>query len=267
MILFNAAFLKGYLANPLEPRQKNSPNVKYKTTACIQRIRDPELSHDGRNLKGKKVTAGKKKKKMARSNTVSREDHYTILNLPFPSSNLSKQQLKLAYHRALLRHHPDKTQTSDQDQNPSTRPTLNHNDGPIYTIDEITTAYKTLADPALRAEYDRALRLDRLKIVEREKTGAVFHTGLEVVDLEDLGFEEGNETEAPGGDDDFDNDTTETGSFWYRGCRCGDEKGFVLTEEDLEREAEHGEIVVGCRGCSLWMKVLFAVDNGEAEDG
>lgn len=207
---------------------------------------------------------------MARSNIVSRDDHYTILNLPFPSSNLSKQQLKLAYHRALLRHHPDKTQASDpnpQDQSLSAKPTLNHNDGPVYTIDEITTAYKTLADPALRAEYDRALRLDRLRIVEREKTGAVFHTGLEVVDLEDLGFEEVDETQAPSDSSDGDNDTIKTGSFWYRVCRCGDEKGFVLTEEDLEREAEHGEIVVGCRGCSLWMKVLFAVDDGKAEDG
>lgn len=207
---------------------------------------------------------------MARSNIVSRDDHYTILNLLFPSSNLSKQQLKSAYHRALLRHHPDKTRASDpnpQDQSLSAKPTLNHNDGPAYTIDEITTAYKTLADPALRAEYDRALRLDRLRIVEREKTGAVFHTGLEVVDLEDLGFEEVDETQAPSDSSDGDNDTMNTGSFWYRVCRCGDEKGFVLTEEDLEREAEHGEIVVGCRGCSLWMKVLFAVDDGEAEDG
>ena len=179
-------------------------------------------------------------------------DHYTVLSLPFTtSSTISKQQLKLAYHRTLLRHHPDKT-SSAKDQTVSTKQTPEHNgdDQPTYSIDEITLAYKTLSDPSLRAEYDRSLRLDRLKIVEREKTGAVFHTGLEVVDLEDLAFEE------------KDNDEC----FWYGACRCGDEQGFTVTEEDLEREAEHGEILIGCRGCSLWMKILFAVEDG-ADDG
>ena len=184
-------------------------------------------------------------------------DHYTILNLQFTesSSSLSKQQLKLAYHRALLKHHPDKAQDQDHrrgsgNTSGNRHPTSSSN---IYTIDEITTAYKTLSDPAQRAEYDRSLRLDRLKTVEREKTGAVFHTGLEVVDLEDL-----QEDEKEGSDE----------LFWFRGCRCGDERGFMVTEEDLEREVEHGEVVVGCRGCSLYMKVLFAVggdDEPEAE--
>ncbi|OJJ79191.1 uncharacterized protein ASPGLDRAFT_94220, partial [Aspergillus glaucus CBS 516.65] len=177
-------------------------------------------------------------------------DYYTILNLPFTSSaTLTKQQLKLAYHRALLRHHPDKTnakedhlaqQTPDRDSD--TQPTN------AYTIDQITTAYKTLSSPSLRSEYDRALRLDRAKIVEREKNGTVFHTGLEVVDLEDLV------------EDDSDNNGE---GVWYRGCRCGDERGFMVTEGDLEREVEGGEVVVGCRGCSLYMKVLFAVEDGE----
>jgi diphthamide biosynthesis protein 4 len=59
-------------------------------------------------------------------------------------------------------------------------------------------------------------------------------------------------------------ETAET-TVWYRGCRCGDEKGFLVREEDLEREAERGEVMVGCRGCSLWAKVMFAVDESEAE--
>jgi hypothetical protein len=50
---------------------------------------------------------------------------------------------------------------------------------------------------------------------------------------------------------------------WYRGCRCGDERGFMVTEMDLEKEAEHGEVVIGCRGCSLWMKILFAMEEGD----
>ncbi|OOF98032.1 hypothetical protein ASPCADRAFT_205313 [Aspergillus carbonarius ITEM 5010] len=185
---------------------------------------------------------------MTRSTTLP-QDYYEILNLPFTetSSTLSKSQLKAAYHKALLKHHPDKATPGAIDQTP-----LDTNDsGRNFTIDEITTAYKTLSDPYLRAEYDRSLRLDRARVAEREKTGTVFHTGLEVVDLEDLACEEGGEE----------------GTVWYRGCRCGDERGFLVTELELEREAEHGEIVVGCRGCSLWMKVLFAVeDEGEEEN-
>ncbi|RAL16048.1 diphthamide biosynthesis protein 4, partial [Aspergillus homomorphus CBS 101889] len=183
-------------------------------------------------------------------------DYYEILNLSFTTTPLSKQELKTAYHRALLKHHPDKAAASASaptqdapscflashtDISAQTRP---------YTIDEITAAYKILSDPALRAEYDRSLRLDRARAAGREKTGGngvLFHTGLEVVDLEDLGCEEGED----GGD------------IWYRGCRCGDDRGFLLTEADLEREAENGEVVVGCRGCSLWMKVLFAVEDDD----
>lgn len=183
---------------------------------------------------------------MAESSSLN-DDHYTILNLPFtdsPNSILSKQKIKLAYHKALLKHHPDKVgEASDLQQ---TQWATKDNTARTYTIDEITTAYRTLSDSRARAEYDRALRLDRAKTAEREKTGDVFHTGLEIVDLEDLACDESNEDAV----------------CWYRGCRCGDDRGFTVTEDDLEREAEHGEIVIGCRGCSLWLKILFAVDDG-----
>lgn len=187
-------------------------------------------------------------------------DYYQILGLPFPSSSgtLSKQQIKLAYHKALLKHHPDKARALSQEthsskNDPSVRP-LSTSPTPrpsdtqqrTYTIDEITTAYKTLSTPSLRAEYDRTLRLDRSKAPGHREAGDVFHTGLEVVDLEDMACDES----------DGDN------LVWYRGCRCGDERGFLVGERELEREVEAGEIVVGCRGCSLWLKVLFAVEDG-----
>lgn len=194
-------------------------------------------------------------------------DFYEILNLPFTetSTTLSKQQIKVAYHRALLRHHPDKAAGALAANSPTTKtkPATSslRDDEPhtrTYTVDEITAAYKTLSDPYLRAEYDRSLRLQRLGggggREGNNNGGGVFHTGLEVVDLEDLNYEEGQEGQA-------------TGAFWYRGCRCGDERGFLITEQNLEREAEHGEIVVGCRGCSLWMKVLFAVETEEGDAG
>ncbi|PKY00282.1 DnaJ-domain-containing protein, partial [Aspergillus campestris IBT 28561] len=164
--------------------------------------------------------------------------HYEILNIPFPTSSssssttLTKQQLKTAYHKALLQHHPDKTSSTSSPSTPtSTTINATTNSDRKHTIDAITTAYKTLSDPRQRAEYDTRLRLERnTHSTQTSGPDAHFHTGLEVIDLEDLHCEE-----------------TDTETVWYRGCRCGDERGFLVTEEDLEREVEGGEVVVGCR--------------------
>lgn len=180
-------------------------------------------------------------------------DYYTVLGLPQTSTTLRKPDLKLAYHRALLKHHPDKSGTSTPSQIRSEQT------GRTFTVDEITSAYKTLSDPVARAEYDRSLRLNGLT-ARKDAFGedVAFRTGLEIFDLDDMevGTLEGNETGQDG----------EEQSIWYRGCRCGDEKGFLVHEEDLEREIERGEVIVGCRGCSLWAKVLFAVEEGDDQD-
>ncbi|QGA20344.1 hypothetical protein EYB26_008046 [Talaromyces marneffei] len=181
--------------------------------------------------------------------TDTNKDYYSILNIPSTDSSsgklpiISRQQLKNAYHKALLKHHPDKSSPS-----PSPAPASREQSN-TYTVDDITNAYKVLFDPVLRAEYDRRLILQRKKVVEKSEDVS-FHTGLEIVDLEDL----------------IEQDDEATGSSsWYRGCRCGDKKGFIVTEDELEAEAQHGEILVGCRGCSLWIKVLFAVED-DVED-
>ncbi|KAH8700263.1 Diphthamide biosynthesis protein 4 [Talaromyces proteolyticus] len=191
-------------------------------------------------------------------------DIYHVLNIPFSNNApiLSKQQIKIAYHKALLKYHPDKAaSTAAAKHLPSFSrqrvPSSESDTAVAYTVDEITYAYKTLSDPVLRAEYDRQLRLQRNNgSGGRLQDADVFHTGLEVMDLEDLNYsDDSDESKGFGGE--------EADVYWFRGCRCGDEKGFIVTEDELEAEALHGEIVVGCRGCSLWIKVLFAV----AEDG
>lgn len=170
--------------------------------------------------------------------------HYEILDLPAPLQNeptLSAQMLRAAYRRALLRHHPDK----------SSQPTLNPKpeDGAIFSIDQITHAFHTLSDPQTRAAYNASLALQHRTAADGlgGKSSQGWKTGIETVDLDDL---VGNEEE------------TEE-QTWYKSCRCGEERGFVVTEEDLEDALQEGEVTVGCRGCSLWLRVLFGVVDDE----
>jgi diphthamide biosynthesis protein 4 len=162
-------------------------------------------------------------------------DFYAILGLPPPSSNSppSPQLLKDAYRRALLTNHPDKaTDSVDATSKPS--------------IDEITLAFRTLSSPVLRAAHDRELSLRKEHHSNHRAGGEAFHTGLESVDLDDLTFDDPK-------------------SIWYRGCRCGQSRGYILEESQLEEAADAGEteVFVGCRGCSLWLKVSFAVAEEE----
>ena len=156
-------------------------------------------------------------------------DHYRILDLPCPphaSDKPSQNDIKVAYRRALLRHHPDKheKQCSDIYQKPT------------YTLDQIFLAYKTLVNPSARFEYDQSLKTTKSVV---SISGKDAHPGLETCDLDDLAFDSER-------------------SLWSKSCRCGNPKGFEVTEKDLEERVEYGEIITGCGGCSLWLRVVFA---------
>lgn len=105
-----------------------------------------------------------------------------------------------------------------------------------------------LVHPTSRTEYDRQLLLKPKSIFhqsnEAEEKNKHFRTGEEVVDLDDLQYNE------------------EKG-FWYRSCRCGETVSYVITEEMLEAEENKDlrEIFVGCVGCSLWLRVAFGVNE------
>ena len=113
-------------------------------------------------------------------------------------------------------------------------------------MDQITHAFHTLSNPQTRAAYNAYLALNHSRrangfgeVQGREE----WKTGVETIDLDDLKT-------------DGDEITEQT---WYRSCRCGEERGFVITEGDLEDAAREGEVIVGCSGCSLWLRVLFGV--------
>lgn len=155
-------------------------------------------------------------------------NHYQVLGLPPFSEDLrsiSQQVIKDAYRRALLQHHPDKSPAISCPQAAKAK----------YTVDDITTAYKILSGPSSRSDFDRQLHL--LKSHSAQPVAKPL-SGLETIDLDDLEF-----------------DTAKR--IWYRSCRCGNGKGYLISEDELEKEAEHGEILAGCGGCSLWLKVMF----------
>jgi diphthamide biosynthesis protein 4 len=153
-------------------------------------------------------------------------NYYAVLGLPTSPNNASftEKDIKQAYRQALLANHPDKSEQKHATQ-------------PKYTVDEITIAYKILSNAGCRSEHDRILRLQAFSL---QQSDAKNLTGLETVDLDDMEYDEAT-------------------SVWYRSCRCGNERGYQITEEELGKELDHGAIISGCGGCSLWLTVVFQV--------
>ncbi|GAB7349651.1 hypothetical protein MBLNU459_g0327t1 [Dothideomycetes sp. NU459] len=103
------------------------------------------------------------------------ENHYQALGLSVRQfdASLTAQEIKQAYRVALLRHHPDKVLDGNLAESPQ-------------TVDAITVAYKVLSEPASKAEYDRTFRLSQLSHVRDNGEDKIFHTGLDITDLDDL---------------------------------------------------------------------------------
>ena len=159
--------------------------------------------------------------------------HYQVLKLSpaiLDTQHDPSALIKKAYHRALLQNHPDKASSSPSSASPS-----------VYTVDQITRAFTVLSSPSQRASYDASLRL---QTTDGQGTPGnlttKFQTGVENVDLDDLTFDDAEEC-------------------WYRSCRCGNDRGYLFREADLEEVGDEGELMVGCLDCSLWLRVHFAV--------
>lgn len=178
---------------------------------------------------------------------MTQPTHYEVLALPKSLiDDASPDQIPLivkqAYHRALLRHHPDKSSKGTTPSSVSSAST------PAYTIDQITQAHATLSNQTLRAAYDAQIRTLN---INNTAPDAAFQTGIETLDLDDLNY-----------------DDVGVQPQWYRSCRCGNPRGFVVGEPDLEEAGDLGELLVGCQDCSLWLRVCFAVvDDADDQDG
>lgn len=192
-------------------------------------------------------------------------NHYHVLGLPPPGSRSnqktvpSDEQVKQAYRTALLQYHPDKVGslgTSDPRDTGALSRKLSKSsvhcdfDDKAPTIDEIKAAYLVLSDASSRAAYDRELILkSSASLGLNGSTTSSRLTGGEVVDLDDMVLD----------------DTSSSVLIWTRSCRCGQDRGFEVRETQLDAAVAKGEkeVVLGCHGCSLWMRVTFdlADDN------
>jgi diphthamide biosynthesis protein 4 len=194
------------------------------------------------------------------------KDYYSILGLNVQSHGPSKQiptaDLRRAYKLALLSAHPDKTST--QQSQP-------------HTVDDVKEAYTTLSSPASKASYDNYILQNPGILISNATTNlqppsSDFILGLEVLDLSDFdvldpGFKfssNDDNTNSNSNDGDDGDEIERNGQMeWTRSCRCGMEKGYVILEEELEdaEQRGEGEVLVGCEGCSLWVRVGFGVED------
>jgi diphthamide biosynthesis protein 4 len=164
--------------------------------------------------------------------------HYEVLHIQ-DDAELTSESVKQAYHRALLLYHPDKLQQSNTTTAaPKTAPRPAGNP----TIDQIVAAYAVLSDPEQRKSYNAALKTSHGHNVS--------HQGIDTFDLDDMQYSEVNGR-----------------AFWQRGCRCDSKEGYIVTEYDLEKADKEQtaqqdgfqELLVQCRGCSLIVRITFAV--------
>jgi diphthamide biosynthesis protein 4 len=139
---------------------------------------------------------------------------YEILGV---SEDATPEELKRAYHRALLEHHPDKKQPGENDRTPQ------------KSVHDIKRAFVTLTDPTKRNDYTERLH----------STTRVQDRG-EVVDLSEMSCNESDQS-----------------LRWTWPCRCGQKEGYVVTEQDLEDNLDLEEVAVQCLGCSLWITVEY----------
>jgi diphthamide biosynthesis protein 4 len=150
-------------------------------------------------------------------------DYYSLLRI---ARSASPNTIKAAYHRALLRVHPDKIRQRADDP------------AQLADVGLLHDAFLTLSSATLRSAYDAQDMQTR-----RADPRPAQVVSLELFECSDL---EGSDSGA-------------ISKCWTLGCRCGYK--YEVTEDHLER----GLHLVECGGCSEVIWVGYEeVDGGES---
>ena len=183
--------------------------------------------------------------------TTSSSDFYSLLQIP---RDASPNDIKIAYHRTLLRLHPDKQPRPRHDAVIAAHSKTT--DQASVDVALLKEACRTLLDAGSRAAYDGSLRRE----VHAQSYGP---RPAHVVSLEEFTtvIETAGAGSGTGMDADADADAAQ--EWWYR-CRCGGT--YRITQDDLE----NGTHLVGCESCSevIWVGYEEApVTENEEERG
>jgi len=206
------------------------------------------------------------------------KDFYHVLGLEAPGWNGSSTKaqstanLRRGYKIALLAAHPDKQNSATTDTEKKMTRGEKGGEGGGYTVDDVKEAYTILTDPKSRADYDNWLLQNRDMLGSSRSSHSAslpssdFILGLELVDLSDFNVvdpvvDSAKESNIRRGEEE-EEEIEEEQMQWTRPCRCGAEAGFRILEQELEEAEKRGEmeVLVGCQGCSLWVRVGFEVE-------
>lgn len=202
---------------------------------------------------------------------MPQDDYYALLGVP---ETATPEEIKRAYRRTLLRHHPDKSFSHHRQQQHPPDIDSDHNthyfsSGNLHdpTVDNhhhhvrldaalLKEAYETLMSRELRTEYDILLAHARLQY---------HHHDLED-EFDDSARRRWNQSYQQSRPahivslDEFDeaNDVEEA---WEYPCRCGG--AFRITEAQMEEDFH----LVSCPGCSEVIWVGYeVVEEGEDDE-
>lgn len=75
---------------------------------------------------------------------------------------------------------------------------------------------------------------------EGQSTSTMVIAPSEIIDLDDLEY-------------------SEITNSWSKNCRCGEDQGYLITEDDLISNGDNDEVNVQCIGCSIWIRVQYSV--------
>lgn len=167
--------------------------------------------------------------------------YYEVLDITKDSTT---QDIKSAYHKLLLSHHPDKIKQRERFDEEGSQ-ILRHN------IQNIQLAYKTLVDPIKRKQYDLDIHSHFIKLglVNNTNTNNLDVDGIDRIDLSE-----------------FDQESDDDGNICFvHSCpRCMIADGFILSEDDLEEGAHNTDttdyqLLVQCGSCSLWLCITYSM--------